>query len=614
MAKVIFPHSVQKRIEENLQNATTTTLGFLLGKWMEDTLHIFGCYRCPSEDIEDVGHCLKEASGQIPLGTGVCGLFGFYPKSDGDDKVMREIRMTATRRFKDQCSGDHLVMAVFRGGDNGKHLQSTFWYHADGRDVSEADAKFTDTNQILDECVVFRLHGSVKFVVRHDKKKDKVIQNIAKELGNQIQQLKSNQTAFHIKHSHIVMFLDDPPYARTDVLTDDTLCRDLFQYIEKEEEEAMGKKRKVKLKEISKEVVHVNVMKQIAGPIPFEKVPDCSPYIVQNQECVKYMTTTLPLDVIGLVSPDEPVGNLPQIFLQGLVNQLTCMGRTMCQFYKDNRLCKPKPYHYKPDVIGHLVTLLQPTGWSESDLESYRRDLSQKLMLPLTRPTLRCCCRHVFPDEGYGDSYLRNTHVGLSRAGVKGSKTYIVDGTYAYHHYMQDKFDDNGWGCAYRSLQTIVSWFRHQGYTEVPVPSHRQIQQVLVDVGDKQTSFVGSRKWIGSTEVGYCLDHLLGVTSKFMFVSSGAELAVKGRELAMHFESQGTPIMIGGGVLAHTILGVDFNDVTGDLKFLILDPHYTGGEDIKVIQDKGWCGWKGPDFWNQQAFYNLCMPQRPVML
>ena len=43
---------------------------------------------------------------------------------------------------------------------------------------------------------------------------------------------------------------------------------------------------------------------------------------------------------------------------------------------------------------------------------------------------------------------------------------------------------------------------------------------------------------------------------------------------------------VGGGVLAHTILGVDFNDVTGDIKFLILDPHYTGGEDLKTIQDK----------------------------
>ena len=30
-----------------------------------------------------------------------------------------------------------------------------------------------------------------------------------------------------------------------------------------------------------------------------------------------------------------------------------------------------------------------------------------------------------------------------------------------------------------------------------------------------------------------------------MFVSSGADLPSKGRELAQHFDSQGTPIMIG---------------------------------------------------------------------
>ena len=45
-------------------------------------------------------------------------------------------------------------------------------------------------------------------------------------------------------------------------------------------------------------------------------------------------------------------------------------------------------------------------------------------------------------------------------------------------------------------------------------------------------------------------------------------------------------VFSGGGVLAHTILGVHFNESSGELKFLILDPHYTGGEDLKIIQDK----------------------------
>jgi hypothetical protein len=35
--------------------------------------------------------------------------------------------------------------------------------------------------------------------------------------------------------------------------------------------------------------------------------------------------------------------------------------------------------------------------------------------------------------------------------------------------------------------------------------------------------------------------------------------------------------MIGGGVLAYTLLGVQFDELTGDAAFLILDPHYTGG-------------------------------------
>ena len=60
----------------------------------------------------------------------------------------------------------------------------------------------------------------------------------------------------------------------------------------------------------------------------------------------------------------------------------------------------------------------------------------------------------------------------LVHTGVNGTVTTIW-GTYDYYHYMQDKFDDNGWGCAYRSLQTIMSWFRKQHYTSKPVLSHR---------------------------------------------------------------------------------------------------------------------------------------------
>ena len=63
-------------------------------------------------------------------------------------------------------------------------------------------------------------------------------------------------------------------------------------------------------------------------------------------------------------------------------------------------------------------------------------------------------------------------------------------------------------------------------------------------VGDKPQAFVGSREWIGAIELGYVLDERLGVAAKVITVSSGADMGSKAREIAQHFDSQGTPIMV----------------------------------------------------------------------
>jgi hypothetical protein len=79
----------------------------------------------------------------------------------------------------------------------------------------------------------------------------------------------------------------------------------------------------------------------------------------------------------------------------------------------------------------------------------------------------------------------------------------IVKGDYLYYHYKHDGINDVGWGCACkfknfqlyciqkqcdnnfsldRSLQTICSWLIAKGIIDASVPSHRIIQQALVDV------------------------------------------------------------------------------------------------------------------------------------
>lgn len=191
-----------------------------------------------------------------------------------------------------------------------------------------------------------------------------------------------------------------------------------------------------------------------------------------------------------------------------------------------------------------------------------------------------------------------------------GSVVAMVTGSYSYHHYMQDGFNDKDWGCAYRSLQTLWSWFFFQGYTGKTIPTHLEIQQALVDCGDKQKSFVGSKEWIGSFEVSAVLNQLLQIDCRIHQCPSGEEMVGAGQILLRHFQTQGTPVMIGGGVLAHTILGVDYNQDIGSIKFLILDPHYIGPEELRLVLGK-WCGWKSVTFWDKTASYNMCMPLKP---
>eukprot|EP00736_Rhodelphis_marinus_P004703 Rmarinus@m.28395 len=277
-------------------------------------------------------------------------------------------------------------------------------------------------------------------------------------------------------------------------------------------------------------------------------------------------------------------------------------------------------FHFRPGTFPHCLTVTynvsQPFDETTRALQDRRRELHQRCVIPCDRPTF-VTDGHVFSPPrttttgGVGGPRLSDVHVDVQPPSLPGSP-YLVQGSYDYYHYMQDKFDDKGWGCAYRSLQTVFSWFIHQGYTTKCVPTHREIQQILANI-DKPASFVGSKEWIGAVEESWVLDTVLGVQCRIVNVMSGDELAQKGRELAAHFSEQGTPIMMGGGVLAYTLLGVHWDPQTGETRFLILDPHYTGREDASVVRDKGWIAWRSADIFVKGAHYNLCLPQRPIV-
>nr|XP_023890024.1 probable Ufm1-specific protease [Quercus suber] len=348
-------------------------------------------------------------------------------------------------------------------------------------------------------------------------------------------------------------------------------------------------------------------------------------------EEARLLVVSFKLEVLCYAAEDIPVMYaVSKLIIPGLVDQLNSMKNLILP----NLLTEhPQlhPYHFNPPGVLHPITVIYELNYGETEMKQVeiRKSLHLRLGLPFDRPLLRIANVLDLSTTNVGgrsdsirkgSTFLKDVHIGIPSSGVSGGSMSLVQGSYEYYHYLQDGFNDSGWGCAYRSLQTIISWFRLQHYTSIDVPSHREIQQSLVEIGDKDPPFIGSREWIGAIELSFVLDKLLGVSCKVMNFRSGAEVPERCRELALHFENQGTPIMIGGGVLAYTLLGVDYNEASGDCAFLILDPHYTGNDDLKKIVNGGWCGWKkavdskGKSFFLHDKFYNLLLPQRPNMV
>jgi hypothetical protein len=112
---------------------------------------------------------------------------------------------------------------------------------------------------------------------------------------------------------------------------------------------------------------------------------------------------------------------------------------------------------------------------------------------------------------------------------TSGGKVALVRGRFEYCHYNRD---DEGWGCAYRALQTVCSWLQLQGLVAVPnaaspLPTHAQIQQALHNLGEP----VGPKQWIGAIEVSMVLNHWYGIDCKIINVTSGSEIESKNEEV-----------------------------------------------------------------------------------
>ncbi|XP_076362518.1 UFM1 specific peptidase 2 isoform X2 [Tachypleus tridentatus] len=551
-------------VKETKSQGADVTFGLLFGWHAQDETICLAC-------------CTPDGFHYLPFSMSECiGSFCCAASSVTDENEVFQICEKVLMQNQVEESSQAVLLGVWLDSSNHTKIVCQSHSHWFGGNANYLEINFSESDTVLKDCIIVRAKGTFPLIFEFSETKEALTCSITAVVEKIISTFKTHKASFHLSKSLYLM----EELAAVDKRT----LSSISHMIEKEYGIVNGQDKMKKHSLIEKRPLSFNITIQATGQESLSDNSIYTPTIHFQRRCYKAVTVPLPVDVIAVLKQEMTLSEVKNTLEDKACDQLLLFKDCLQSFIEKTKIPVPAAYHVWPNTLSFPVTVVYPGNKEDTELVSYREKLHRALLLQLDRPQLRRQNSHRFSALENEISYLRNTHVGLWIP--EDGHTQLVRGTYTYHHYMQDHMDDDGWGCAYRSLQTVVSWFRFQGYIDKPVPTHKEIQQALVEVGDKPSSFVGSRKWIGSQEVSICLNQLIGVTSKIMFVSSGAELANKGRELLEHFKIQGTPVMIGGGVLAHTILGINFNEVTGDIKFLILDPHYTGNENLSTIQNK----------------------------
>lgn len=164
---------------------------------------------------------------------------------------------------------------------------------------------------------------------------------------------------------------------------------------------------------------------------------------------------------------------------------------------------------------------------------------------------------------------------------------------------------------------------------EVPVPSIKAIQEILVRIGDKERSFIGSRGWIGGAETCYVIDELFQVPCYLHHISSSERLSSKREEIVNYFKDQGGLIAMGGDqdAASKLVAGVHIADDSMSLLIVVSciasvifwvstllslfqDPHFAGvPKDSADLVNRAYVKWQPEDDFIDNSFYNLCLPK-----
>lgn len=138
-----------------------------------------------------------------------------------------------------------------------------------------------------------------------------------------------------------------------------------------------------------------------------------------------------------------------------------------------------------------------------------------------------------------------------------GANSFCCPGPLLYYHYECDGMRDVGWGCGYRTAQTMLSYLRlnisptksrqQDSHWHLREPSIAEIQELLNTSLDASGPRRQSKDWIGTMDVCCLLDIVADTPCRILPFATGSDICSPEtvKMLCRHMREQGTPIMIG---------------------------------------------------------------------
>ena len=334
-----------------------------------------------------------------------------------------------------------------------------------------------------------------------------------------------------------------------------------------------------------------------------------------------------------LAQPSESLPAIISGLLAMLRRQAVSMRAAMSARHQSFR-----SFHFLPPSFPHPLVITFPTDGDEEELTAMRAQWHRRFSLQAARPLLRpinALQLRSSSASSVSASFLSllSSHPSLrgkllsphlavapptSSSPSSRLRLHLSSSPYLYYHYESH---DTGWGCAYRTAQTIVSAIMlcalpsfssssASASASPPfLPSISAMQSML--------RITNPKGWIGAVEVAAVLEQHAHTQCRILHLPDGADAAERSfnSQLASYFDSEGGIAMIGGGVLAYGLAGLaSEEDEAGrvECSYLIVDPHYTGEDDLQAVLRGGWVGWRRrADVFLPGQFYNLCLPCMP---